>query len=227
MVEIKPIFAINFKAYEMGFGNNAIHTAKTIDRLAEEYSMEVIITVPLIELYKIRKEVRYVKVFGEYADPVEFGAHTGKHPVDALFLNGADGVLLNHAENKITLNTLEKILDKAKEFRMETLVCGDSDKEAKALSVYDVEYIAMEPPYLIGSEKSVSKENPEMIKKTVKGIRSINPSTNILVGAGISDRKDVEESIRLGAEGVFIASAIMKAKNIEKAVEHFFFGWEI
>jgi len=52
------------------------------------------------------------------------------------------------------------------------------------------DYIAIEPPELIGSGKAVSKEKPELIAKAAKAVKNTN--TKLLCGAGIVSGEDVE-----------------------------------
>ncbi len=213
--------AINFKAY--AFGNNALEIAKIIDEYARDYPHhEVIIAVPLIELKSISTLVRYVDVFAQTADNVELGPYTGKTPIEALVMNGARGVVLNHSENRITLHDLESLTQKAKDYALKVLACASTPEQSAAIAEIGSDYIAYEPPELIGSGRSVSSEYPQSIKKASKKVRASSATSKLLVGAGITSHRDVEESIYLGAEGVFISSAIMKAKNIEQKLDDIF-----
>lgn len=214
-------FAINFKAYV--FGNNALEIAKIIDEYARDYPQyEVIIAVPLTELKAITSTVKYVDVFAQTVDNVGLGAYTGKTPIEALVMNGARGVVLNHSENQITLHDLESIIQKAKDYNLRVLGCASTPPEAVAISEIGCDYVAYEPPELIGTGKSVNREYPQSIKEVAKKVKISNVVTKFLVGAGITTYRDVEESIYLGAEGVFISSAIMKAKNIRQKLDEFF-----
>jgi triosephosphate isomerase len=73
--------------------------------------------------------------------------------------------------------------------------------------------VAMEPPELIGTGISVSKAKPETITSTVEAVREVGFSGPILVGAGISTGEDVKKAMELGANGVLVASAVVKAKD--------------
>ncbi len=73
--------------------------------------------------------------------------------------------------------------------------------------------VAVEPPELIGSGIAVSKANPEIISDTVDRIKKVNPKVTILCGAGITKGEDVSSAIKLGAEGILVASGVVKAKD--------------
>jgi triosephosphate isomerase len=79
--------------------------------------------------------------------------------------------------------------------------------------------VAVEPPELIGSGVAVSKAKPEIITDTVSRIRKINKDVMILCGAGITSGDDVREALRLGTQGVILASGVVKAKNQLAAIE--------
>ncbi|MBD3303718.1 triose-phosphate isomerase, partial [Candidatus Woesearchaeota archaeon] len=76
------------------------------------------------------------------------------------------------------------------------------------------DFIAIEPKELIGGKISVSKARPELIRETVKAVK-----TKVLCGAGINTRQDVKTALKLGAKGVLVASAVAKAKNPGKALK--------
>ena len=73
--------------------------------------------------------------------------------------------------------------------------------------------VAIEPPELIGTGRSVSKEKPDVITDSVRKIREVNPTVKILCGAGITTGDDIYTALKLGAEGVLIASGVVRATN--------------
>ena len=81
--------------------------------------------------------------------------------------------------------------------------------------------VAIEPPELIGSGRAVSKENPEIVKDSVRRIRAVNPKVRILCGAGISSGDDVYAALKLGSQGVLVASGVVKAAKPEDVIADF------
>jgi triosephosphate isomerase len=94
-------------------------------------------------------------------------------------------------------------------------VCAKDVPEAVKLAQYNPTAIAVEPPELIGSGISVSSARPEIVSESVAAIKKVSPGTLALVGAGVSNANDVATSLKLGAEGVLLASAFVKAKDPE------------
>src|SRR3989442_1266063 len=80
------------------------------------------------------------------------------------------------------------------------------------------EYIAIEPPELIGGDVSVTTANPEIVSGAVERIRAANPNVGVLCGAGVKSRKDVAKALELGTVGVLLASGVVKAKDPEAAL---------
>jgi triosephosphate isomerase len=72
---------------------------------------------------------------------------------------------------------------------------------------------SVEPPELIGTGISVSKAKPEIVTDTVKLVHKVDPQMTILCGAGISQAEDVSIALKLGTNGVLVASGIVKAKD--------------
>ncbi len=104
---------------------------------------------------------------------------------------------------------------------MKTVVCAESLSEAKHLAAFSPWAVAIEPPELIGSGVSVSTARPELVSDGVKAIHGVDRKVKALVGAGVSNRTDFQLSLKLGAEGVLLASAFAKAKDPGKWLSDF------
>ena len=82
------------------------------------------------------------------------------------------------------------------------------------LAAFDPEYLAVEPPELIGSGIAVSKARPELLHRDreVAG-RGSGYSGKLLCGAGIVSGEEARAAIRLGMDGVLVASSVVKSKD--------------
>jgi len=210
---------INFKAYPTSYGRKGLEIAKLADKIFKEFkgNVEVIIAPPATEIRTLKDEVE-VKIFAQHADPYDLGARTGWLPLEIIKDTGADGILINHSEHRLRLDEINKLVVKAKELNMISLVCADVPETGAAVALLRPDIIAVEPPELIGTGIAVSKAKPEVVTNSVNLIRNVNKEVIILTGAGISSPDDVEAAIRLGTSGVLVASAIMKAKDPEKVI---------
>ncbi|MEM4393017.1 MAG: triose-phosphate isomerase, partial [Candidatus Nitrosocaldus sp.] len=99
---------------------------------------------------------------------------------------------------------------------MLAIVCVKEPDEIDAIAGLSVEpdYIAIEPPELIGTGNAVSKSKPEVITRSVERANSLGlKRSKVICGAGIVDGRDAMAAIRLGSRGVLVASGIVKAEN--------------
>ncbi len=213
-----PVLAINFKAYRQASGKRGVELAKVAEKVAKEVGVEIIVIPQLTDLALVAQAVE-IPVYAQHVDAVEPGAHTGHVTVEAVADVGARGILVNHSEKRMLLEDIRFVVSKAKSLGLETLVCAATPETSAAVAALSPDMVAVEPPELIGTGRAVSKEKPEVIKKTVEFVSRVNPNVKVLCGAGISSGADVRAAIELGTHGVLVASAIVKAKDWYKAIK--------
>jgi len=102
-----------------------------------------------------------------------------------------------------------------------SVVCANNAAVSAAAAALKPNMIAVEPPELIGTGIPVSKAKPEVVSGTVDLVKRINPDVVILCGAGITRGEDVAAALRLGTEGVLVASGVVKAKDPYKVLLEF------
>ncbi len=209
-----PIAIVNFKTYEGSTGQNAVKLAETIARVGDG---NVAVAVTACDIFPVSSSVKKMPVLAQHCDPVEFGAHTGSVLLENAKAAGATGTLINHAEKKVPHESIAAVVKKAHELGMFVVACAADLKEAKALARMEPDFVAVEPPELIGTGISVSTAKPEIVSGSVKAVKAISPKVKVLCGAGISSKDDVKKAIELGADGVLLASFITKAKDPEAA----------
>lgn len=196
------IFIVNFKAYV--WGKKAVELAKSL----EEVSKGILVSVQPTDIIEISRNTS-LKVLAQHVDPIKKGARTGWIIPESIKEAGAIGSLVNHSERPLGFQTIKKIVERLRELGMISVVCVPNLDLLKKVVEIEPDYIAYEPPELIGGDISVSVAKPEIIKKAVDICREIP----LLVGAGIKKKRDVEIALKLGAEGILVASGIVKAKN--------------
>jgi triosephosphate isomerase len=76
----------------------------------------------------------------------------------------------------------------------------------------------VEPPELIGGDISVTTANPGIVSGTVEAVKSVDSGIKVLCGAGVKNGNDVKTAVDLGAEGVLLASGVVKAKDPESVI---------
>lgn len=209
---MKPLYVINFKAYSESIGPRGLKIAKVIDKFAKDHKQRVMIAVQPTDIAIISNAVK-IPVLAEYIDNVEPGAKTGFITLEAVTAVGAKGSLVNHSEHRIKSDDIKAIVTRLKAAKKISIVCAGTPKEGQKLSRFKPDFIAIEPPELIGGDISVCKAKPGVISQGVKLSK-----VPVLIGAGVKSYEDVAKAVELGAKGVLVASGIVKAKNVESAM---------
>ncbi len=216
-----PILIINLKEYEQVLGEKPIKFAETAKKLSDKHKITILIAPPAPLLNEVAK---ITSTISQHIDPYEPGAHTGSLVAKEVKELGAIGSLINHSEKRIPHEDIKKCVDLCREHDLVSIVCAKDNEEAKKLAKFKPDFIAVEPPELIGGDISVSTAKPEIIKNSVHDVKKVSPRTFVLCGAGVKTRDDVKKSIELGASGVILASGVVKAGNVEKAMEELIMG---
>ena len=212
-----PAIVVNFKVYPEVLGKKGGALANACAKVAEATGASIVVAPPTSDLAHIAKSVR-IPVFGQHVDAVDAGPRTGWAPPEALLESGAAGTLINHSERKVAWEEMKAVLPRCRDLGLEVIACADDLAEAETLAKLSPDFIAIEPPELIGGDVSVTTAKPEVVSGAVERIRSANPKVRVLCGAGVKTSKDVRKAIDLGTVGVLLASGVVKAKDPEKAL---------
>lgn len=213
------LFIINFKNYEEISAGNSLRLAKAASKIAKKYKIKIVVCPPQHLISEVAKLP--VTVFSQHIDTSKVGSTTGFIVPELLKKSRVRGSLINHSEHRISSQDIEQLVLRLKSLNMTSVICVKNVSEAKKYAKLNPNYIAIEPPELIGSGKAVSKERPEVITNSVKAVKDAKNSTRLLCGAGIVTGDDVSKALDLGADGILVASGIVKAKNWEKTIGEF------
>lgn len=197
----------NFKTYEQATGDNAVSLAKIHEKVAQDTGAEIWVAVQAVDLARVA-EAMSIPVLTQHVDPVSFGNSTGAVTPESVKMSGAAGTLLNHSEKRLNRDILSQTIKRCKEVGLKTVVCAKDPEEGASFLEFEPDFIAVEPPDLIGGDVSVTTR-PEVVKKAVEFIGG----ARLLVGAGVKNGQDVHKARELGARGVLLASGVTKAKD--------------
>lgn len=213
----KPVIIVNFKAYREVDGPGALNLAKICEKVSEEVGLNIGICPPVVDLGHVARNVS-IPVFSQNVNPRAPGSATGWVTPSMVKACGAIGTLINHTEYKIKTKDIEDCVELSKASDLYTVICSDNDKVAAEVASLRPDFVAVEPPDLIGGDISVTTANPRIIEDTVEAVRAVNRSVMILCGAGIKNGDDVTAALELGTDGVLLASGVVRAKDPEAAV---------
>jgi triosephosphate isomerase len=213
-----PLVLVNFKCYVEATGSSAVMLAKLAEQASQKFGVTLAVAPQTADLRLVSQQTE-IPVFAQHIDPIKPGSGTGHVLAESVLEAGSSGVLINHSERRLEASIIEDTITRARDLGLTTVVCANTSPIAAAVASLGPDMIAVEPPELIGSGIAVSKAKPEIITDTVSRIRRINNNVAILCGAGITSGEDVKEALRLGTQGVLVASGIVKAKNQAAAIE--------
>ena len=211
------LLVLNFKTYIEATGKRAVDLALLASKVSEDSGVQVVVAPQFTDI-KAVSESAAVTVFSQHLDPIKPGAFTGHVLADAVKSAGAEGSLLNHSERRISSSDIQAGVKLCEQNDLYSLVCSESASASAEIASTKPDMIAIEPPDLIGTGISVSKTRPELITGSLHKIRSVNTTVRVLCGAGITTSEDVSTALKLGTEGVLVASSVVKSKDPRKVL---------
>lgn len=212
----EPFFEFGPKCYM--YGDTLVRIAEGFEKLAVKYGIDVILDIPDTEIYRVARSVdtRRVHVYSQHMDSLPVGRGMGRSLPEALKAAGAVGVMLNHAEHKLTLDEIASAIRRAEEVGLATMVCADSVDEVKAVAALGPDILVAEPTELIGTGRPADKA---YVDEVIKVIRDIDPRIRPFPSAGISRGVDCYNIIKAGSSASGCSSAIAKAEDPLKLAE--------
>lgn len=207
-----PAVVINFKGYREVDGEGALRLAKICEEVSKENGVCIAVCPPMVELGTVARAVS-IPVLSQNADSHAPGSVTGWVTASMIKSTGAVGSLINHSEHRFATPVIGECVELCKADDLITMVCAESVKKAVEVAEFAPDFIAVEPPELIGGDISVTTANPYIIEDTVNSVKDVNKKISILCGAGVKTGEDVAKALDLGADGVLLASGVVKAKD--------------
>jgi triosephosphate isomerase (TIM) len=200
-------------------GEKITKLVKIVQKVSRKYGVKIAIAPPQHLLSQVASTS--IPSLAQHVDDAKIGSTTGFMIPELLKKSKIKGSLINHSEHRISNKEIEHLVKRLRELRMISIVCVKNVAEATKYAQLNPNFIAIEPPELIGSGKAVSKERPELITRAAIAVKSAKNQTKLLCGAGIVSGEDVKQSMILGSKGILVASGIVKAKNWQKIIEEF------
>jgi len=205
-----PFFEVGPKAYL--YGKDVLRLARHADRMSAKYRVQIIFTPQYVDIPLLARQTRNLLIFAQHMDSLPIGRGIGSVLPEAIKAAGAVGVLLNHAEKKLTHDELEHTIRRADEVGLGSMVCADNLEEAVKVARMAPNIIIAESPDLIGVGKR-GETDREAAARINAAIWNINPEIRVLHGAGISCGQDVYNIIAAGSQAAGSTSGILMANK--------------
>ncbi|MBI2151517.1 triose-phosphate isomerase [Candidatus Woesearchaeota archaeon] len=198
------------KVYPQSIAQHGLKLAQSISKVKSK-KYEIALAPSLLTTKEIRQKTTLL-IYAQHGDR-ELGAYTGSIPLEELKQIGVKGIILNHSEKQLYYSEIKNTLTLAKQLKLKTIVCASTLYQIHRLAQLHPDYLAYEPKKLIGGKVSVTKAKPKLILKALELLKKRSSHTKLVCGAGVHSREDLGQALLLGAEGVLLSHAVVKAKN--------------
>lgn len=209
-----PYFQVNFKIYPGTGGEDGLQFARMIERIEQQTAATFVLTPQLPDVRLIATETD-LTVTTPVVDSATPGRGIGKVLPETVRGAGAQGAVINHAENRDTLTDVERKIRRCREAGLDSLVCVDSVEMGRAVATFDPDSLVFEKPADISTDRAITQTHPERVRRFVQTIDDVNPRTTVVVGGGISTAEDVRAAFKQGADATGAASAVSLADDPE------------
>ena len=209
-----PHFQVNFKVYPGTYGEDGLAFAKLVDRVERETGASFILTPQIPDIRYIKAETD-LSLTAPYMDAITPGRGMGRILPETVREAGADGVVINHAENRETLSDLVTKIERCRDVGLDSIVCVDSVEMGRAVGIYRPDNMVFEKPDDIASDRAITQSHPERVEAFIEMRDEVCPETKVLVGGGIATAEDVRLAFEQGADAAGAASAVSLADDPE------------
>ena len=192
---------------------------KEAERVSQSLGTRIMISPPQPLLAWVAKNT-HLEIVSQHVDANQIGPSTGFTIPEMVKESGAIGSLINHSEHPIDIIYITEIIKKMRSLKLVSVVCAKNFDELTMIAKLEPDYIAIEPPELIGTKRSISTEKPSLISESFQYLDSNRIKSKLICGAGINTHEDVRIALDLGSDGILAASSIVKSdKWYEKIYE--------
>lgn len=209
----KTYIVLNMKTYPQNNNGGALEITRMCQKVSRETGVPFIVCPQQVDLALICNKVD-IPIYAQHMDNIAPGAGTGRVTPESIVSAGASGVLINHSEHRLTIAEISALVKKCRELGLKSIVCTNDLGVSRACAVLEPDFVAVEPPELIGGDISVTTADPGIVKRTATAIKDIAPEVGVLTGAGVKNGEDVAMAVELGTCGVLLASGVVKSKDI-------------
>jgi triosephosphate isomerase len=198
-------------------GEKTIELSKSAEKVSIDLGVELIVAPPQPSLWAVVKAIN-IPVICQHLEDADVGSSTGYFVPEIARSYGSIGSLINHSEHRIDIKSISNLVRRLKSLKMTSIVCARTPAEVAEVAKFDPDFVAIEPPELIGSGKAISKEAPQIISSSLTAVNDNSDLARMVCGAGIVDKSDVTKALELGASGILVASGIIKSEAWEEKI---------
>lgn len=192
-----------------------------------DLDVRVILTVPTALIAPLHDLDTGVLVFAQNMDPDPRGSSVGRVIAESLVDTGACGVLLNHDSNPLAPGPLALAVERARTNGLHTIVCADTESEARESAELAPTVLLLEPADLIGTARWGARD---WIAPVNHALRAIAPGTLMMHAGGVASPATAHAIMAAGADGTGSTSGVLNTADPPAAARAFIAatreGWE-
>ena len=212
MSERKGPLIINLKNYLEISGDKALSFTREAEKVSERTDTEIILSPPQVLLAWVAKNTK-LRVIAQHVDVQQPGPSTGFSIPEIVKDVGGAGSLINHSEHPINQEIIRDLIPRLRSLGLLSIVCAKNLSELRDFSSMCPDYVAIEPPELIGTKKSIATEKPSLITDSFQHLKLVASRSQLICGAGINSSEDIRIAVNLGSKGILAVSSVVKSKN--------------
>lgn len=205
------MLVVNCKNYMEMAGSRLDQLMQNAQAASRRYGIDIAVAPPHHRLGM--PAAAPVMVLAQHVDTASPGSTTGFVVPEMLKSAGVSGSIINHSERRIGAGEVAATITRLRDLGMISVVCTRDAEETGRYASMGPDYVAVEPPELIGTGRSVSTERPGLINEAAEAVREAGTRTKLLCGAGIVTGHDVAKAMSLGSSGILVASGVVKADD--------------
>ena len=149
MSERKGPLIINLKNYLEISGEKALILTREAEKVSERTDTEIIVSPPQVLLAWVAKNTK-LGVIAQHVDIQQPGPSTGFSIPEIVKDVGGAGSLINHSEHPINHEIISDLIPRLRSLGLLSIVCAKNLSELRDFSSMSPDYVAIEPPELIG-----------------------------------------------------------------------------
>lgn len=212
-----PFFQLNYKLYPNTWGEDGLEFAETAARVGDEFGVNFVVSPQTTDIRLIDRETD-LPILAQGMSSHDPGRGLGHILAESLVEAGADGVMMNHPENRETGVDLKKKIERCREVGLISVVCVDDEEFGKAVLEWEPDWVIFEQPELLGTTTSLNEKDPGSVERFSELASERSPETNVFLGGGISSVADVEAALEL-ADATGSASWISSRVPVDEREE--------
>lgn len=209
------MLVVNCKNYAEATGARLARLYRAAEEASKRHKTRIAIAPPPHLLTAVRS--RSVATFAQHVDDRGPGSATGHVVPELLRAAGVAGSIINHSERRVRPAETRAAIARLRKLGMASIACSRTAAETARIAALGPDYVAIEPPALIGSGIAISRARPGLIRDAARAIS--RSRAGLLCGAGIVSGEDVARAAELGAGGILVASGVIKARSPARALD--------